>query len=90
MAAKKLLDQVRDVLYVKHYSLKTEKAYIHWIYRFIRYHQKRHPRDMGEKEISWFLTHLTRDIHSPHICWKTAMISGRFRSCWDTTMSKPQ
>lgn len=63
MAKVKLLDQVRNVLRVKHYSLKTEKAYIHWIYRFIRFHNKRHPCRMGEAEISLFLTHLACDAH---------------------------
>ena len=63
MAEKKLLDQVRDVLRVKHYSLKTEKAYLHWITRFIIYHNKQHPRDMGGIEISRFLTHLACDAH---------------------------
>ena len=63
MAEKKLLDQVRDVLRAKHYSLKTEKAYLHWITRFIIYHNKQHPRDMGGSEISQFLTHLARDAH---------------------------
>jgi integron integrase len=63
MAEKKLLEKVRDVLRVKHYSLKTEKAYINWIVRFIRFHNKRHPCEMGESEISQFLTHLARDAH---------------------------
>ncbi|MBN1348559.1 phage integrase N-terminal SAM-like domain-containing protein [candidate division KSB1 bacterium] len=47
----KLLDQVRNVLRAKHYGMRTEEAYIHWIRRFILFHNKRHPRDMGEKEI---------------------------------------
>jgi site-specific recombinase XerD len=54
----KLLDQVRAAIRTKHYSLKTEKAYLHWIRRFILYHNKRHPAEMGEKEIGEFLTHL--------------------------------
>ena len=57
----KLLDQVRDVIRRKHYSLRTERSYTDWIRRFILYHQKRHPRDMAEVEISQFLTHLARD-----------------------------
>ncbi len=44
----KLLEQTRDVLRLKHYSLRTERAYCDWIERFIRYHGKRHPREMGE------------------------------------------
>jgi integron integrase len=54
----KLLDQVREVIRFKHYSIRTEQAYIHWIKRFIFFHQKRHPREMGAGEIRAFLTHL--------------------------------
>src|SRR5438128_4995813 len=57
----KLLDQVRDVVRRKHYSLRTEQAYTDWIRRFILYHGKRHPRGMAESEVSDFLTHLARD-----------------------------
>jgi integron integrase len=58
----KLLDQVRDVIRRKHYSIRTEQAYIDWIKRFIIYHGKRHPGEMGEEEVVEFLTHLARDI----------------------------
>ena len=54
----KLLDQVREVLRRKHYSLRTEEQYLSWIRRFILFHRKRHPAQMGEREISAFLTHL--------------------------------
>jgi len=54
----KLLDQVRNMLRTKRYKQKTEKAYIYWIRRFILFHNKRHPKEMGEKEINEFLTHL--------------------------------
>jgi len=57
----KLLDQVRDVIIRKHYSIRTEQAYISWIKNFIGYHNMRHPRDMGVKEIESFLTHLARE-----------------------------
>jgi integron integrase len=59
--AKKLLEQVRDALRLKHYSLRTERSYCDWIIRFIRFHDLRHPREMGEAEVSAFLTHLARD-----------------------------
>ena len=49
--AKKLLDPVRDVIRMKHYSRKTEKTYVAWIRRYILYHSTRHPRDMGAPEI---------------------------------------
>jgi integron integrase len=54
----KLLDQVRDRIRVKHYSIRTETQYVHWIRRFILFHGKRHPRDMGPREMEAFLTHL--------------------------------
>jgi integron integrase len=57
---KRLLEQVRDVLRVKHYSLRTERSYCDWIERFIRFHQMRHPKEMGAPEITAFLTHLAR------------------------------
>jgi hypothetical protein len=59
----KLLDRVRSDLRVKHYSIRTERAYIDWIRRFILFHGKRHPNEMGEQEISAFLTHLAVDRH---------------------------
>jgi len=54
----KLLDQVRAALRIKHYSLRTEEAYVNWITRFILFHDKRHPKDLGRAEIEAFLTHL--------------------------------
>ena len=51
-----LLDQVRQRLRVKHYSMRTEQAYVGWIRRFILANGKRHPRDMGEREVEAFLT----------------------------------
>ena len=54
----KLLDQVRHAVRVRHYSLRTEHAYVQWVKRFVLYHGKRHPKDMGESEVSDFLTYL--------------------------------
>ena len=54
----RLLDQVRARIRVKHYSIRTEQAYVDWIRRFIRHFGKRHPKDMGAEEISAFLSHL--------------------------------
>jgi len=59
----KLLDQVRDVIRKKHYSIRTEQAYVEWIRRFIIFHDKRHPKDMGETEISQFISHLATDLN---------------------------
>lgn len=56
--APRLLDEVRAALRRLHYSYRTEHAYIHWIRRFIFFHGKRHPREMGERELAAFLTHL--------------------------------
>lgn len=58
MSKPKLLDQVRDAIRVKHYSMRTEEAYVHWIKRFIFFHEKRHPLHMGEPEVSKFLSYL--------------------------------
>jgi integron integrase len=59
----KLLDQVRVVLRRRHYSYKTEKSYIHWIKRFVAFHDMKSPRDMGAPEIEAFLTHLAVRQH---------------------------
>jgi integron integrase len=55
---RKLLDRVRDVLRVNHYSVRTEEAYVGWIRRYILYHNKKHPREMGALEVELYLTHL--------------------------------
>jgi integron integrase len=59
----KLLAQVREALRTRHYSLRTEKMYVHWIKRFIFFHHKRHPLEMGEAEIGQFLSSLARESH---------------------------
>ena len=63
---KKLLDRactelcrsVRDAIRLKHYSIRTEEAYAHWIKRYIYFHNVRHPAEMGAPEVQAFLTHL--------------------------------
>src|SRR5262249_38392739 len=57
-AKPKLLDQLRDVLRTRHYSIRTERAYTDWVRRFILYHRMRHPAGMGPSEVGQFLTHL--------------------------------
>jgi len=57
----KFLDSVRRVLRLRHYSIRTEESYVDWIRRFILFHGKRHPKEMGEPEICAFLTHLAAD-----------------------------
>ena len=56
-----LLEQVRNAIRVRHYSIRTEHTYLQWIKRFIHYHGTRHPAKMGEREVADFLTHLAVD-----------------------------
>ncbi|MFQ5668615.1 MAG: integron integrase, partial [Candidatus Binatia bacterium] len=59
----RLLDQVRDAIRTRQYSYRTEEAYVGWIRRFILFHGKRHPADMGKPEIERFLTALAVERH---------------------------
>ncbi len=54
----RLLDQVREVIRMRHYRIRTEEAYVQWIRRFILFHGKRHPREMGAAELTAFLSDL--------------------------------
>ncbi len=54
----KLLDQVRDKIRLKHYSIRTEQAYTDWIKRYILFFGKRHPHDMDARKVEQFLTYL--------------------------------
>src|SRR5712691_3336972 len=60
-ARPRLLDRVRDAIARRHYSRRTEETYVHWIKRFIHFHGMRHPRELGETEVTAFLNHLARD-----------------------------
>ena len=55
------LDQVRDRLHANHYSMRTEDSYLHWIRRFIVFHGKKHPREVGGSQVEVFLSHLATD-----------------------------
>ena len=58
----KLLDRVREAIRTRHYSRRTEDAYLHWIKRFVFFfHAKRHPAEMGEAEVTRFLSSLAVD-----------------------------
>jgi site-specific recombinase XerD len=59
-----LLDRVRAAIRTRGYSIRTEQAYVDWIRRFILFHGKRHPEEMGKPEVEAFLTHLavTRNV----------------------------
>ncbi len=60
-ARTKLLDELRQVMRARHYSYRTEESYVHWARRYILFHSKRHPKDMGAGEINTFLSHLAVD-----------------------------
>lgn len=57
-SAPRLLEQVRDLIRIKHYSIRTEQAYLQWIRRFILFHGKRHPRELGAEQVTAFLSDL--------------------------------
>src|SRR5436853_247094 len=61
IARPRLLDQVRNALRLRHYSRRTERAYVGWIRRFILFHGKRHPREMGAEEVTRFLSALATE-----------------------------
>jgi hypothetical protein len=58
MSDKKLLIQVHELMRRKHYSMRTEKSYVHWMKRFYYFHHRKNPEELGEVEITEFLTHL--------------------------------
>ena len=64
MAESPFLNKVREAIRVRHYSIRTEQCYVDWIKRFIYFHGKRHPSEMGEPEVAAFLSHLAvkRDV----------------------------
>ena len=54
----KLEDQIRHTIRFKHYSIKTEESYVGWYRRYVHWHGKKHPAEMGSAEVEAFLTHL--------------------------------
>lgn len=58
----RLLDHVRTALRTRHYSPRTESAYLHWIVRYIRFHRLRHPADLTATDVERFLSHLATDL----------------------------
>ena len=69
----KLLDQVRQAIRTRHYSPKTEESYVHWIKRFIFFHDKRHPAQMAEKEIAQFLSSLAEELPRERLNAKSSL-----------------
>ena len=67
------LEQVRQVILCKHYSIKTEHTYLRWIKNFIHFHNKRHPLDMGADEVGAYLNHLAIDRHVAPATQRTAL-----------------
>ncbi len=61
MQTSSLIDQLRSALRIRHYSIRTEQAYVQWVKRYIFFHHKTHPKEMGEPEITAFLSHLALD-----------------------------
>jgi hypothetical protein len=59
----RLLDPLRNRFRLRHYSLRTEQAYVHCVKRYIMFHGKRHPAEMGKAEVEAFLTHLVVERH---------------------------
>jgi hypothetical protein len=59
----RLLDQVRHAIRVRHYSIRTEEAYVGWIRRYVFFHHKRHPAELGPADIGRFLTALAVERH---------------------------
>lgn len=58
-----LLDAVRDRIRARHYSARTERAYVQWVRRYVRFHRPRHPRNLEPSDVRDFLSHLARDGH---------------------------
>jgi integron integrase len=63
LSVPKLLEQARDAIRIRHYSIRTEQAYLRWMKHFILFHNKRHPAEMGEQEVTAFLSHLAVNRH---------------------------
>jgi integron integrase len=59
----RLLDRVRDVIRVKHYSIRTEESYVEWVRRFVRFCRLRHPTECGAEDVEACLTHLAREAN---------------------------
>lgn len=72
----KLLDQLRGALRSRHYSRSTESTYVHWVKRYIYFHNVRHPKEMAEPEINAFLTSLAVKEHVSASTQNQALCAG--------------
>jgi len=75
---RRLLDQLGDAIRRLHYSRRTEESYRHWIRRYIFFHGKRHPAEIGEAEVTAFLSHLATDRHVAASTQNQALSALRF------------
>jgi len=82
--SRKLLDQVRDRIRAKHYSIRTEQSYIDWIKRYILFHNKRHPAAQICHPCTFVKT------MAAQACWSQVTIFERYRSCWGIRMFRQQ
>jgi Phage integrase, N-terminal SAM-like domain len=85
-AQPRLLDRVRDAMRRRHYSYRTEQAYIHWIKRYIWFHDRRHPAEMGAAEVTAFLSHPPaiesyRPRRRTRRCRRCSSFTGRCSKC---------
>ena len=69
----RLLDQLRESIRYRHYSLRTEQAYVYWVRWFIRFHGLKHPKDMGATEVEAFLRYLATERKSSASTHKVAL-----------------
>lgn len=71
----RFLEQVANAIRLRRMSYRTEQSYVDWAKRFILFHNKRHPKDMGAPEIEAFLTHLVNDLFIFHIPYDICYLS---------------
>ncbi len=79
---KKLLEQMRGAIRLRNYSYRTEQSYLHWAKRFILFHKKRHPAEMGQAEVEAFLTHLAVEGNVAASTQNQALITITFSQAW--------
>jgi site-specific recombinase XerD len=77
----KLLEQVRESIRTKHYSYRTEQTYVDWIKRFILFHGKRHPKEMGAEEVQEYITYLANERQVASSTQNQALSAITFYDC---------
>jgi Phage integrase, N-terminal SAM-like domain len=81
----RLLDQVRNAIRHRHYGYRTEQSYIHWMKRFIHFHGVRHPRELGEPEVTAFLNSLVagRGVAAATQNQALSALLFLYKKCWE-------